>query len=135
MTWAWRVSSGPTRNAQNFNLIVTLEYSDDTNIYSEQFGAADLTLEMCAEQARKRIKNVLIPGDTALAVLAAAAAGMVPTTVLPADPAAGKQMALQAALMDLSDKARIASLKALKDPAVDAALAAADAAKADLGIW
>ena len=132
MVWSWRVSSGPIRNAQNFNLDVTLEYSDGTVTYSEQFGAIDLTLDMCAEQARKRIKNVLIPGDAAMAALSAAVTDMEPTDVLPSDPPVDKQQALQVALLSLNDKAMVATLKALKDPDVDAALAAVDAAKADL---
>jgi len=130
MTWTWRISSGPVRDSASLNLVVTLEYSDGDNTYRENFGALDLTFDACAEQARKRIRNVLEPGDAALQALAQAAAGMAPTAELPSDPP--DQTALQSAIAALNDAVRAAQLKALNDPDVDAALAAVATAQADI---
>ena len=79
------------------------------------------------EQARKRIKNVLEAGDSALAAITLHDAGQ--QTEVPEYPNA-KLRALQDARAVLAAEAQKATLEALNNPKVDAALAAVEAAEA-----
>lgn len=106
-----------------WNIVVTITYTDGETIITEDYGASDLSDVAIAEQAYKRINNVLVPGDAALAALQAG-------PITPAIDAA--KQAAQDANIALQAAVRNAQLKALNDPAVDAAAIAFDEAQAAL---
>lgn len=114
----WTASYGnKRRDPVNFNIRVDITYTDGTQTIIEQiFGAVDLTDAQIAEQARKRIRNVLEVGDTALAALLG---GLI---TLPPDPVPDpNQQVLVDAQIVFQKAFAAAQVKALNDPATQTA--------------
>ena len=127
MTWKAEVTN-KFRDGNNLNIVAEITYTDGVTTIVERFPAVDLTDAQIAEQARKRIRNVLEVGDAALAIIS-----LGPIT-LPSDPVPdSKAVAVAAAARALQIAARDAQIKALNDPVATAALADLKAAEAAIG--
>lgn len=120
-------SSSYEKRRDGFNIVAAITYTDGETTITEQFSGVDLTEAAIAEQARKRIRNVLEVGDAALIALQSG-----PITIPDAPVTDEKAQAVAAANLALSTAVRNAQFKALADPHVDAALAALDAAQTAL---
>lgn len=115
-----------TKSRVGFNIVAAIQYTDGKTTISEQFPGTDLTDAMIAEQARKRIQNVLEIGDIALAALQGG------NIIIPEAPDNSQKQAVVNAQVALNDAVRKAQFRALNDPDVDAALATLDAAQTAL---
>lgn len=137
MTWTAEVTN-KFRDSSNFNIVAEITYTDGISTIVERLPSVSLTDADIAEQARKRIRNVLEVGDAALAALTTG------PIKIPDDPApdpkaqavAAASIALQIAFRDAQvtatgDVVAIAALQALKDAqAAQAQIASADAVAA-----
>lgn len=124
MAWSFEVLN-PRRDPGNFNIVVTIQYTDGATVVSENFAGVDLTDAVIAKQAKTRIENVLEVGDAAMAAIK-----LGPGTI-PDDPITDpKQQAIFDASRELQQAVQKAQLKNLGSPDVDAAVAKLEAAQA-----
>lgn len=111
MAWS-ATKTGKYRDPINLNIGVEITYTDGTTTVVERFpGSIDLTEAEVAEQARKRIRNVLEVGDVTLATLTLGPIEIPPDPVVSPD-----QQKLMEAQRAFQVTLRDAQVKALNDP-------------------
>lgn len=116
MAWTATVTK-KSRDISNMNIIAEISFTDGVTTLVDRIAAVDLSDAAIAEHVRRRITNVLEPGDAALAAI----------TVGDVTPAAApdetKQEAIRAAQVAFQKAAQAAQVKALNDPSAAQAYA------------